>query len=40
LENLFDLFDQNLEIIDSYSGGWAVFIVGAFEAVSVAWFYG
>ncbi|CAF0707880.1 unnamed protein product [Brachionus calyciflorus] len=29
-----------VELFDSYPGGWAVFIVGALEAISVSWFYG
>lgn len=28
------------EIFNNYAGGWAVIFVGAFEAISVSWFYG
>lgn len=27
-------------MLDSYSGGWAVLLVGALECISVGWFYG
>ena len=29
-----------IEIFDNYSGNWAIFIIGIFECISVAWFYG
>lgn len=29
-----------VEIFDTYSASWAVFIIGFFECISVAWFYG
>ncbi|RNA14741.1 sodium- and chloride-dependent neutral and basic amino acid transporter B(0+) [Brachionus plicatilis] len=29
-----------IEIFNNYAGGWAVIFIGAFEAISVSWFYG
>jgi hypothetical protein len=29
-----------VELIDTYSGNWAVLIVGALECISISWFYG
>ncbi len=29
-----------IDILDNYTGGWALFMVGFFECISVAWFYG
>ena len=28
------------EILDTYSGSWAVLLLGALECISVSWFYG
>ncbi len=29
-----------IEILDTYAGGWALFLIGFFECMSVAWIYG
>ncbi len=29
-----------IEIVDNYSGGWAVLLVGAIELISITWLYG
>lgn len=29
-----------IEIFDTYSGNWAVLIVGLLECISISWFYG
>ena len=29
-----------IEIFDTYSGNWAVLLVGALECISISWFYG
>ncbi|RNA09092.1 sodium- and chloride-dependent glycine transporter 1-like [Brachionus plicatilis] len=29
-----------IEFVDYYAGNWAVFLIGALEAISISWFYG
>ncbi|CAF0889150.1 unnamed protein product [Brachionus calyciflorus] len=29
-----------IEFVDYYAGNWAVFLIGALESISIAWFYG